>query len=282
MRRSSTNAALRRKLPTLWRVPDDLWPLIRDVLPPEKPAGTPGRPCVPFRRVLDGILYVLRSGCHWKAVPSEFGSGSTVHRRFRQWNRRGLFHEVVRLVLAWYDRTRGIDWTWQAADAKMAPAPLGGTQTGPNPTDRGKSGTKRHLLIDGRGVPLAFHLTGANRHDIKGLRPLLGAGRLTERPEPTAGAPQHLCLDKAYAAASTDELLDGMGLIGHVKQKGEASEPGVGEPVDPARRWKAERSISWLNNLRKLRVRWEKKAENYEALWLLGAMLVTYRRIVLG
>ncbi len=181
-----------------------------------------------------------------------------------------------------YERTRGIDWLWQSADAKMAPAPLGGTQTGPNPTDRGKSGTKRHLLIDGRGVPLAFHLTGANRHDIKGLKPLLGDGMLTKRPTPTAASPQHLCLDKAYEAASTDKLLAEMKIIGHVKRKGETSEPGIGEPVYPARRWKAERSISWLNNMRKLRTRWSKKGENYEALWLLAAMLLTYRRIVLG
>lgn len=282
MRRPNTNRALREKLPTLWRVPDDLWPLIRGALPPEKPAGTPGRPCIPFRRVLDGVLHVLRSGCHWNAVPAEFGSGSTVHRRFQEWTQAGLFREVVRLVLTWYDRTRGIDWTWMAADTKMAPAPLGGAETGPNPTDRGKSGTKRHSLIDGRGVPLSFYLSGANRHDIKGLKPLLGDGMLTERPEPTDGAPQHLCLDKAYAAAGTDEMLGDMGIVGHVKRKGAPSEPGVGEPVHPARRWKAERSISWLNNLRKLRVRWEKKAENYEALWLLGAALITYRRTVLG
>jgi transposase len=259
-----------------------MWQRLRPILPKEKVPGTPGRPPVPFRRVIDGILYVLRTGCQWKAVPRAFGSGSTVHRRFQEWRAAGVFAAFVRAMLAWYDRTRGIDWLWQAADAKMAPAPLGGTQTGPNPTDRGKSGTKRHLLIDGRGVPLSVHVTGANRHDIKGLAPLLGEGMLTERPKPSDEAPQHLCLDKAYASKDTDALLDGMGIIGHVKQQGETGEPGVGEPVYPARRWKAERSISWLNNMRKLRVRWEKKAENYLALWLLAASLITYRRIVLG
>lgn len=282
MCRNQLYKTLWRKLPTLWKVPDPMWQRIKQVLPKEKPPGTPGRPCLPFRRVLDGILFVLRTGCHWKAVPQKYGSGSTIHRRFQQWVEAGLFREMMGLMLGWYDRTRGIDWTWLAADSKMAPAPLGGQCTGPNPTDRSKSGTKRHLLVDGRGVPLSVHLTGANRHDIKGLPALLSGGMLVERPEPTDQHEQHLCLDKAYASQETDERLARLGLIGHVKQQGEVSEPGVGEPVYPARRWKVERSISWLNNMRKLRVRWEKKAENYLALWLLAAALITYRRIVLG
>ena len=282
MCRQELNETLWRKLPTLWTVPDAMWQPIQDILPEEKQPGTPGRPCVPFRAVFDGILFVLRTGCQWKALPQHYGSGSTVHRRFQQWRAAGLFRAIMQVMLRWYDQVRGIDWTWQAADSKMAPAPLGGEKTGPNPTDRGKSGTKRHLLVDGRGVPLSVHLTGASRHDIKGLPALLGEGMLVERPEPTDQAKQHLCLDKAYAAKETDERLRRMKLIGHVKQPGEVSEPGVGEPVYPARRWKVERSISWLNNMRKLRVRWEKKASNYLALWLLAASLITYRRIVLG
>src|SRR2546423_14725005 len=67
--------------PTLWAMPDPLWEECRPLLPPEQAPGTPGRPAVPLRRVLDGILYVLRTGCQWKAVPRTFGSGSTCHRR---------------------------------------------------------------------------------------------------------------------------------------------------------------------------------------------------------
>ena len=76
--------------PTIWAIPDDLWAEVQPLLPPEKPLGTPGRPVVPFRQVLDGILYVLRTGCHWKAVPPKYGSGSTCHRRFQQWVEFGV------------------------------------------------------------------------------------------------------------------------------------------------------------------------------------------------
>src|SRR5215207_3076896 len=207
---------------------------------------------------------------------------STVHRRFQQWVGAGIIDAIVRAMVGWYERSWGIDWEWQAADTKLLAAPLGGEATGPNPTDLGKSGTKRHLMVDGRGVPLAFHLSAANRHDLKGLSQLLRAGFVAERPEPGQQAPQHLCLDKAYDAEEADLLLDELGYIGHIKRRGESDDPGIGEVVYPARRWKVERSISWLNNMRKLRVRWEKKAENYRGLWLLAAALITYRRIILG
>src|SRR3989442_15559438 len=72
----------KHRLRTIWRLPDDLWAELEPLLPPEKPPGTPGRPAVPFRHVIDGILYVLRTGCQWKALPREYGSGSTCHRRF--------------------------------------------------------------------------------------------------------------------------------------------------------------------------------------------------------
>jgi hypothetical protein len=128
-------------------------------------------------------------------------------------------------------------------------------------------------------------LSAANRHDLKGLSHLLKPeeGVLEIRPEPSEHAPQHLCLDKAYDAEEADLLLEELGYIGHIKRPGESDDPGIGEVVYPARRWKVERSISWaLNNMRKLRVRWEKKAENYRGLWLLAAALLTYRRIILG
>jgi transposase len=73
-------------LPTVKRIPDEIWDEIRMILSPEKPDNTIGRPAVSFRKVLDGILYVLRTGCQWKMLSKEYGSGSTCHRRFQQWS----------------------------------------------------------------------------------------------------------------------------------------------------------------------------------------------------
>jgi transposase len=99
-------------LPTIWEIPDDLWIEIRPLLGIEKPLWTRGRPVVPYRKVLDGILYVLRTGCQWKHAPREFGSGSTLHRRFQEWVRRGVFRKAWRLLMKEYECWCGIRWRW--------------------------------------------------------------------------------------------------------------------------------------------------------------------------
>ena len=275
-------ALTKKQLPTIWSIPDQMWQKIRGLLPKQKAKNTPGRPPIPYRTVLNGILFVLRTGCHWKAIPKEFGSGSTVHRRFQQWEQAGIIDEIIKQMLVWYDQTHRIDWQWQSADTKMLPSPLGGEDTGPNPTDRAKSGTKRHLVIDGNGAPLAFLLTGANTPDMKGFPELIEEKFLVERPQPTLCSPQHICLDKGYDYDVIDAVVDKLGYKKHIKRRGEVSVKGIGEPIYPARRWKVERTISWLSNMRKLRIRWEKKSANYRALWLIAAALIIFRLIVLG
>ena len=111
---------------TIIRIPDKLWNEIRRILPKEKPFKTIGRPTVPFRKVLDGILYILRTGCQWKMLPSEFGSGSTCHRRFQEWNKLDVFKNTWIILLKSYDDAIGINWTWQSIDSISIKSPLGG------------------------------------------------------------------------------------------------------------------------------------------------------------
>lgn len=111
---------------TILDIPDELWDEIRIILPREKPSKTIGRPIVPFRKVLDGILYVLRTGCQWKLLPSEYGSGSTCHRRFQEWVRSDIFKKVWIMLLKIYDSLIGIKWTWQSLDSISIKSPLGG------------------------------------------------------------------------------------------------------------------------------------------------------------
>ena len=126
-----------KHLPTIWRLPDEVWAQIKPLLPPEKPPGTPGRPAVPFRKVLDGIVYVLRTGCQWKAVPKEFGSGSTCHKRFQEWERTGVFAKLWEKLLERYDELHGIKWHFQARDSITIKAPLGGQRRGQTPRTAG-------------------------------------------------------------------------------------------------------------------------------------------------
>ena len=103
-----------------------MWNEIKNILPDEKPKNTIGRPIVPYRKVLDGILYILRTGCQWKLLPKEYGSGSTIHRRFQEWNRRDVFKKIWIKLLKIYDDLIGINWTWQSLDSISIKSPLGG------------------------------------------------------------------------------------------------------------------------------------------------------------
>jgi transposase len=97
---------------TIKRISDELWDKIKikikikikKVLPKEKsPKTVGGRPIVPYRKVLDGILYVLRTRCQWKMLPKEHGSGSTIHRRFQEWNSMNVFKNIWIKLLEMYD-----------------------------------------------------------------------------------------------------------------------------------------------------------------------------------
>ena len=109
------------------RIPDELWDEIKKVLPKEKSSKTVGRPIVPYRKVLDGILYVLRTGCQWKMLPKEHCSGSTCHRRFQEWNGMDIFKNIWIKLLKIYDGIIGINWVWQSIDSISIKSPLGGT-----------------------------------------------------------------------------------------------------------------------------------------------------------
>jgi putative transposase len=112
------------KLPTIWRVDDFLWAQIEPLLPPPEPKKGPGgRPPIPDRDVIDGIIYVLRSGCPWKQVPKQFCSGSTCHLHFSRWVRSGVFTRLWAVLCEHYDEFKGIKWDWQSIDAALGKAP---------------------------------------------------------------------------------------------------------------------------------------------------------------
>lgn len=107
-------------------IPDALWRRVRPLLPPDPPKPRGGRPRVPDRVVLAGIVYRLRTGCQWKALPREFGSGSTCHLRFQAWRRAGVFTRIFQLLLRYYHKRRHIQWRWAALDSVTVKAPKGG------------------------------------------------------------------------------------------------------------------------------------------------------------
>lgn len=108
-------------------IPDQLWEQIAPFLPEQRPKPRGGRPRVPDRVVLAGVVYRMKTGCQWKALPRKFGSGSTCHLRFQAWVEQGVFADIFAGLVAYYDFKRGIKWDWASLDSATVKAPKGGT-----------------------------------------------------------------------------------------------------------------------------------------------------------
>jgi putative transposase len=109
------------------KVPDELWAHIQRWIPPRRRHPKGGRPFIDDRRAMAGIVYRLKTGCQWDAIPKEFGSGSTCYRRFVAWRKAGVFHMAHVEMLHYHDDKVGIEWDWTSLDSASVKAPKGGT-----------------------------------------------------------------------------------------------------------------------------------------------------------
>ena len=258
-------------------VPDVLWNLIEPLLPIHLPNSQGGRPRLSDRACLAGIIFVLRSGIPWRMLPKELGCGSGMScwRRLRDWQQAGIWDLTHFVLLNWLSCHGRIDWSHAVVDSCSVRAVFGGLQTGPNPTDRAKRGTKRHLVCDGCGIPLAFRVTGANCHDstqalplLDGISPLQGPrGRPRCRPDCMIG-------DRAYDAGLIRRALRDRHILPLLAKRNTEHGSGLGRC-----RWVVERTFAWLNQFRRLRVRYEKRADIHTAFLSLACVLICWRQL---
>ncbi len=156
---------------------------------------------------------------------------------------------------------------------RQRPGKKGGAETGPNPTDRGKPGSKRHLLVDRRGIPLAIWLTGANVHDAEVFEAVIEAVEPVKRPgrgRPRC-RPEKLHADKAYDCRRCRRYLRRRGIGCRIARKGIESRERLGRY-----RWVAERDFAWLHRNRRLLVRYERDATLHDAFLHLGCALICW------
>ncbi|MEF2508077.1 IS5 family transposase [Vibrio mimicus] len=257
-------------------ISDELWEKIEPLLPVHKtnhPLGT-HRKRVNNRDAMNGILFVLKTGCQWNALNATgICSSSSAHRRFQEWRDVGVFERF------WQNRLiyEGVDWSSVSLDGCQTKAPLAGKKTGKNPTDRAKQGVKRSLLTDAKGLPLAVIADGANVHDIKLVKHTLDA---LECYRPPLKVP--LYLDKGYTGQWLQDELIALNYLPHVQSLADEVACLKGSDDFKAYRWVVERTHSWLNRFRRLLVRWEKKIENYEVMLHLGCGLIVWNKSLLG
>ena len=144
-------------------VSDALWQRLEPLLPPPRRRcfRSPGRKPLDYRKILTGILFVLKTGIAWDDLPAELGCGcgKTCRHYLQAWHTAGVWLQLHALLLAELNGADQIDWSRALIDASFAKAPEGGEDTGPNPTDRSKSGSKHHVLTDAHGIPLNAKVT---------------------------------------------------------------------------------------------------------------------------
>ncbi|WP_373306575.1 IS5 family transposase [Streptomyces mirabilis] len=258
-------------------VPDELWELAAPLLPSfaARPQGGGTAPC-DERAVFTAVGYALTSGCAWRHLPPTFGtSPATAHRRFTVWTEAGLWRRLHRAVLDELGPRGEVDWTSAIVDAASVRAKKGGSLTGPNPVDRGKKGSKLHVLSDAQGIPLAVAVSGANMHDSLALKPLIrGIPAVRSRRGPRRRRPVKLRADKAYFSAEHLAWLRERGLVARIARPGIESGERLGR-----HRWKIERSIAWLFGYRRLTVRYERKGSHSLAFLGLAAALTCYKKL---
>jgi transposase len=147
--------------------------------------------------------------------------------------------------------------------------------TGPSPVDRGKPGSKIHVLSDQAGLPLTVGISAANTHDSHALKPLVNAlPAIRSRRGPRRRKPAKPHADKAYDIPALRAWLRQRRIIPRIARKGIESADKLGR-----HRWVIERSIAWLTGYRHLTIRYERKANHYLAFLTLAATITCYKKL---
>jgi len=241
---------------------DAEWRLIARRLPPRRRLGRPRK--VDLRKVVEAVLFILSTGCQWRALPREFPPYSTVQGYFYAWRDIGLWQRLVRALVRRARRKLGRKPRPTAAviDSQSAATTQAG---GPRGFDAGKRvyGRKRHIVTDTNGLLLAVHVHAANVQDVHGAVPLL------EHLRQRFPKLRHIFADRIYRG---EQLVNALSPCGPWTIEIVERPPGVkGFRLLP-RRWVVERTFAWFGRCRRLSKDFEGSADT-EVAWLLIAHL---------
>ncbi|ROP29805.1 IS5 family transposase [Couchioplanes caeruleus] len=258
---------------------DELWARLEPLLPalPPRRFRYPGRRRTDNRAALEGILLVVRTGIAFNDLPTAaFGaSGATCWRRLTVARRRCL--ATAARAAAGRTTRRG--------PHRLGPCRGGllpstgaerGDHTGPSPVDRGRRGSKHHLITDAAGTPLAVTLTGGHRNDVTQLLPLVEAippiRGLVGRP---LRRPRRIYADRGYDHDKYRRLLRQRGITPVIARRGTAHGSGLG-----TKRWVVERTFAWLHAFKRLRTRSERRADVHQAMLSLACAVICLRKLL--
>ncbi len=258
-------------------VTDALWERLEPLLPPppKRRFRFPGRKPLDYRKVLTGILFVLKTGIAWDNLPAELGlgCGRTCRDYLKLWYQTGVWTKLHAVLLAELNEADQIDWRRALIDASFAKAPEGGEDTGPNPTDRGKSGSKHHVMTDAHGIPLAATVTAANVNEVtEALHVLTSMPPVGGKPGPQREKAERLQGDRGYDSEPLRRVLRWLGITPVLAERNTEHGSGLG-----VYRWFVERTIAWLHSFGRLRRRLDRQTVLQDAFLQLACALICFR-----
>jgi transposase len=269
------------KVVTGYELTDRQWRHLAPLLPPQRPRT--GRPNHEHRTILNGILWVLRSGAPWRDLPERFGSVGTVSSRFYRWRQTGIWQRVLEALQTKAEAAGLIEWDLHFVDSSVVRAhqhAAGARRSRDGGScealgrSRGGFSTKIHVRAEGHGKPVSFALSGGERHDCVALPALLDSGAVRRPRGRPRLRPRRVAGDKAFSGRPSR---------GHLRRRHigavipttaqQRRRPGFDRDAYRARN-RVERLFNRLKQFRRIATRYEKRAANYLAMLHIAAILI--------
>ena len=256
------------------------WPRLQPLLPPQN-AWT-GRPAKDHRLVLNGILWIHRTGAPWRDLPDRYGPWQTVATRFYRWRAAGIWDALLAALQQRADAAGRLDWAVHYVDATIVRAHqhAAGARGGDAVAEalgRGRGGfsTKVHLRSEGGGKPMTLLLTPGQQHEAGAFEQLMGQGAVKRagRGRPRL-RPRRVVGDKGYSSGRIRRYARARGMRVTIPRKRNERRRGPFDRAAYRGRNRVERLINRCKQFRRLATRYEKRAENYRAMWVIAAVLL--------
>ncbi|GAA2357220.1 hypothetical protein SVIO_111020 [Streptomyces violaceusniger] len=193
----------------------------------------------------------------------------------QDWNEAGVWQHLHELLLAELRAADMLNFSRAAVDSSHLREMRGGAATGPSPVDRGKTGSKHHLIVEAHGIPLAVTLTGGNRNDVTQLIPLIQAvPPIRDKRGRPLRRPRRIYADRGYDHDVYRDRVRRFQITPHIARRGTEHGSGLG-----IHRWVAEGAIALPHWFRRLRIRWERRDDIHQAFITLGCTTICWRRL---
>lgn len=257
---------------------DQQWQRLQPLLPDQNPPV--GRPNLDHRKVINGILWILRTGSPWRDLPERYGHWQTVCGRFYRWRKQGVWQRIFQRLQQQAQRQGQLNWEIHFVDGSVirahqhaAGAADSDAETEALGYSKGGFSTKIHLRCEGNGLPITFLLTVGERHETVVFEQLMeqgavqgaGGGRPRLRPRRVSG-------DKGYSSGKIRRYLRRRGIRYTIPRKSNERRGGKFDKALYRERNRVERCFNRLKQNRRIATRYEKKAENYLAMLTLASI----------